>query len=130
MKYTCDKCGSDLGEPVKTYKPQIIRGQRFIRLRFKNGAVKTISYARNVYGILDEVPDNCIVYHKDGDSLNDDLDNLVLIEKEKVGQHLAKKYLKKLQFKPKRAFPYKNPAYTNKPNLEGVDDLPAIDRES
>jgi len=100
---TCDKCGSKILKTKATSvsEPFIANGRRYVRIKRPNGYWSSMTYARYLWTLLDELPDDWVVYHKDGDPLNDDYDNLAAIPKSKMGKHLAKKYLKPYRFKPK-----------------------------
>lgn len=75
------------------YKPRNTKNNTYVIttieekkiIRYKNGRIvetkKIIGYARYVYG-LDKIPEGWVIWHLDGDPLNNDIENLECISKE------------------------------------------------
>jgi hypothetical protein len=115
MGYFCDKCAEKMlskpkpiGDPVRVSKPFIVKGKngksyRKVRFYYINGAVKVTTNARYIKSLFEEIPKDHIVCHKDGDTLNDDINNLAVVSRQEIGNNLVKKYLKKHQYTVKPA---------------------------
>lgn len=80
---TMKRKGGNSGTWKKGQKPWNYEGKGRLKRKYKRYKGKLILNAKAVwlkYNNLKQVPKGYVIHHKDGDSLNDDISNLILMK--------------------------------------------------